>query len=136
MNSYDANMKFKQLRIFKLQRKGEGERFEGFKHLENRRMLFHGSAMTNMLGILAQGLRIAPPEAPSSGYMFGKGIYLADTFKKSSSYTQGHETRLMFLCEVALGNMLKLYNSHFVENLPTKYHSVMGCGANGPQYER
>jgi len=23
-------------------------------------------------------LRIAPPEAPASGYLFGKGIYLAD----------------------------------------------------------
>lgn len=84
-------------------------------------MLFHGSAMTNMLGILAQGLRIAPPEAPSTGYMFGKGIYFADSFKKSSSYTRGHETKLMFLCEVALGNILKLYDSHFVERLPTNY---------------
>jgi len=39
--------------------------------------------MTNLLGILGQGLRIAPPEAPATGYMFGKGIYFADMFKKS-----------------------------------------------------
>ncbi len=77
--------------------------------------------MTNMIGIMAQGLRIAPPEAPTTGYMFGKGIYFADTFKKSASYTAGHKTRLMFVCEVALGNMVKLYNSHFVEQLPSKY---------------
>jgi hypothetical protein len=31
-----------------------------------------------LLGILKQGLRIAPPEAPVSGYMFGKGVYFAD----------------------------------------------------------
>lgn len=29
-------------------------------------------------GILKQGLRIAPPEAPVTGYMFGKGVYFAD----------------------------------------------------------
>jgi hypothetical protein len=50
------------------------------KELGNRRLLFHGSGMTNYLGILAQGLRIAPKEAPTTGYMFGKGVYFADTF--------------------------------------------------------
>lgn len=67
-----------------------------------------------MAGILAQGLRIAPPEAPvtgiytsntrirdidiiirffttiiifsSIGYMFGKGIYFADMVSKSANY--------------------------------------------------
>ena len=29
-------------------------------------------------GILSEGLRIAPPEAPTTGYMFGKGVYFAD----------------------------------------------------------
>lgn len=33
---------------------------------------------TNWPSILAKGLQIAPPEAPSSGYMFDKGIYFAD----------------------------------------------------------
>ena len=28
--------------------------------------------MTNFVGILSQGLRIAPPEAPVTGYMFGE----------------------------------------------------------------
>jgi hypothetical protein len=27
-----------------------------------------------MVGILAKGLRVAPPEAPTNGYMFGKGV--------------------------------------------------------------
>jgi len=34
--------------------------------------------MFNFIGILADGLKIAPPEAPSTGYMFGKGVYFAD----------------------------------------------------------
>jgi poly [ADP-ribose] polymerase len=42
--------------------------------------------MFNFIGILSQGLRIAPPEAPPTGYMFGKGVYFADMFDKSFSY--------------------------------------------------
>jgi len=51
---------------------------EGFQsELGNRQLLWHGSRLTNWAGILSQGLRIAPPEAPSTGYMFGKGVYFA-----------------------------------------------------------
>jgi hypothetical protein len=35
-------------------------------------------------GILSQGLRIAPPEAPVTGYMFGKGVYFADVGRSTS----------------------------------------------------
>ena len=34
-----------------------------------RKLLWHGSRLTNWVGILSQGLRIAPPEAPVTGYM-------------------------------------------------------------------
>ena len=34
-----------------------------------RILLWHGSRLTNYVGILNQGLRIAPPEAPVTGYM-------------------------------------------------------------------
>ena len=43
-----------------------------------RLLLWHGSRAANFAGILKQGLRIAPPEAPATGYMFGKGVYFAD----------------------------------------------------------
>ena len=49
-------------------------------------MLWHGSRVTNFggfyvyLGILSQGLRIAPPEAPHNGYAYGKVIYLANLY--------------------------------------------------------
>ncbi len=49
-------------------------------------MLFHGSRLSNWAGILGQGLRIAPPEAPPTGYMFGKGVYFADMASKSANY--------------------------------------------------
>jgi len=50
--------------LFKTVRQGENERFQAFETLDNHRLLWHGSRTTNFAGILSQGLRIAPPEAP------------------------------------------------------------------------
>jgi poly [ADP-ribose] polymerase len=52
----------------------------------NVHLLWHGSRISNFVSILSQGLRIAPPTAPSTGYMFGKGIYFADCCSKSANY--------------------------------------------------
>ena len=66
--------------IFRIERNGENERFaqSPYANLKSsdRRLLWHGSRVTNYGGILSQGLRIAPPEAPVNGYAFGKGVYL------------------------------------------------------------
>ena len=82
--------------------------FKPFSKFENRQLLWHGSRLTNYAGILSQGLRIAPPEAPVTGYMFGKGIYFADMVSKSANYcfaTPDNSRGLLLLGEVALGNM-------------------------------
>ena len=95
--------------------------------------------MANFLGILGQGLRIAPPEAPTSGYMFGKGIYFADLFRKAQAYagnTHGGNSKVLLLCEVALGNMKQLREATYVENLESQYQSVWGQGKNGPNYNK
>lgn len=94
--------------LFAVNRQGEEKRFKPFKKLHNRKLLWHGSRLTNFAGILSQGLRIAPPEAPVTGYMFGKGIYFADMVSKSANYCCAdsvNSTGLMLLCEVALGNV-------------------------------
>jgi len=65
------------------------------------------------VGILSEGLKIAPPDAPSSGYMFGKGVYFADVPSKSANYckaTPENSEGLLLLCEVALG---KFKNSRY-----------------------
>jgi len=77
----------------------------------------HGSRATNYGGILGQGLRIAPPEAPVSGYMFDKGIYLADMSSKSAnyccSYISGGQA-LLLLCDAELGDPMQvLTNSQY-----------------------
>ena len=50
--------------IFTVKRSGEKSRYSPFRDLPNRMLLWHGSRLTNFAGILSQGLRIAPPEAP------------------------------------------------------------------------
>ncbi|TPX68181.1 hypothetical protein SpCBS45565_g03249 [Spizellomyces sp. 'palustris'] len=94
-------------------RHGEDDRF---KNLPNRQLLWHGSRLTNFVGILSQGLRIAPPEAPVTGYMFGKGVYFADMVSKSANYcctSRRAPTGILLLCEVALGEQLRLKKADY-----------------------
>lgn len=104
------NLKYRVHDIFRIEREGEADRFTKSKYANipnsNRRLLWHGSRCSNFAAILRQGLRIAPPGAPVSGYMFGKGVYFADISTKSANYcvasTSGN-VGLLLLCEVELG---------------------------------
>ena len=121
--------------VFKVNRQGEKRRYKPFKKLHNRQLLWHGSRMTNYVGILSHGLKIAPPEAPVTGYMFGKGIYFADMVTKSANYcctTPQNNVGLMLLSEVALGDMHELTNAAYIEKLPKEKHSVKGVGKTSP----
>lgn len=122
------------LDAFAVEREGEAMRFRPFSHLPNRMLLAHGTRLANTMGILRQGLRIAPPEAPHSGYMFGKGIYFADVAEKSVGYCglgMG-EVGVFLLCEVALGNQYPCYGATYIEVLPRGKHSTLGCGRQVP----
>lgn len=123
------------LDVFKVDRTGEKRRYKPFKKLHNRQLLWHGSRLTNYVGILSHGLKIAPPEAPVTGYMFGKGIYFADMVSKSANYcftTPENNTGLMLLSEVALGDMHELKDAKYIEKLPSGKHSVKGVGKTWP----
>ncbi|KAH6644488.1 poly polymerase catalytic domain-containing protein [Boeremia exigua] len=136
------NVRYTVQDIFRIQRKGEFERFNQspFAKLSgNRRLLWHGSRVTNFAGILSQGLRIAPPEAPATGYMFGKGIYLADMSSKSANYCNHYQsggTALLLLCEAELGDPMHeltsaSYNAGEDAKASGKY-STWGKGRVGP----
>ena len=88
--------------VYKIDRPSEEKSYN--KKMKNKMLLWHGSRIANFVGILSQGLRIAPPEAPVSGYLFGKGIYLADMIDKSAGYCRswGSDTALCLLIEVIL----------------------------------
>lgn len=117
----NADLAFPQIaNIFRIERKGENDRFDkayGSIKNKNRRLLWHGSRSTNYGGILSQGLRIAPPEAPVSGYMFGKGVYFADMSSKSANYCCPYNSGnmgLLLLCDVELGDPMyeQIYSNY------------------------
>ncbi|XP_065832639.1 poly [ADP-ribose] polymerase 1-like [Oscarella lobularis] len=121
--------------ILKIDRHGEGKRYKPFKKLPNRMLLWHGSRTSNFAGILSQGLRIAPPEAPVTGYMFGKGVYFADMVTKSANYchtSSAAPVGLMLLCEVALGEMYERLHADHITKLPKGKHSTKGVGRMFP----
>ncbi|KAJ5140864.1 hypothetical protein N7448_004272 [Penicillium atrosanguineum] len=115
------HLRYEVIDIFRIERRGENDRFNSSVHANiknsDRRLLWHGSRSTNFGGILSQGLRIAPPEAPVNGYMFGKGVYLADTSSKSANYCCPYSSGnmgLLLLCDAELGDpMLELISSDY-----------------------
>eukprot|EP00755_Sulcionema_specki_P015543 Sspe_Gene.9738::Locus_3279_Transcript_1_1_Confidence_1.000_Length_2860::g.9738::m.9738/K10798/PARP; poly [ADP-ribose] polymerase len=121
--------------LWEIDREGEDERYSKFADDENRMLLWHGSRLTNWGGIISQGLRIAPPEAPSTGYMFGKGVYFADMSSKSANYcyTTSEKTNgCMLLSEVALGKSFECTKAHYVDKLPKGTLSCFGKGKQAP----
>ncbi|CAD8115318.1 unnamed protein product [Paramecium primaurelia] len=120
--------------VFELTKEQDDKRFK--KNLGNRMLLWHGSRLTNFVGILGQGLRIAPPEAPATGYRFGKGVYLADVVEKSADYCcpdPTTNTGLILLCDVALGNPnIKLNSDYNASNLPKGKHCTWGKARRYP----
>ncbi|MPC33378.1 Poly [ADP-ribose] polymerase 2 [Portunus trituberculatus] len=126
----------KLLEVLECRKDSEHQRF---KDVGNKMLLWHGSRMSNWAGILSQGLRIAPPEAPVTGYMFGKGVYFADMVSKSANYCWANSRNnvgFLLLSEVALGKSNPLLQADYEANkLPPGYHSVKGCGRTAPNPE-
>lgn len=119
--------------LFQCAKDGEAE---NYKEVGNKMWLWHGSRMTNWCGILSQGLRIAPPEAPVTGYMFGKGVYFSDICSKSANYcfaTPSKNLGLLALCEVSLGTTRDLKAADYsADKLPKGYNSTRGLGRMAP----
>ena len=86
-------------------------------------------------------MRIAPPEAPKSGYLFGKGVYFADVIAKSAPYCRAYlsdNTAILVLCQVALGNPAKRTScdsntDDFVRKSSNKFHSCHALGCQQPK---
>lgn len=105
---------------FRVEREAETSAWlaKGYDKLSagDRMLLWHGSRTTNFAGILKQGLRIAPPEAPVTGYMFGKGVYFADMMSKSAGYCFAYlsnQIGVLLLCEVAVKPFLEMTHGNY-----------------------
>ena len=121
--------------VFSLDKTNEAAQFED---CGNTKLLYHshGSRLSSLAGILSEGFRIAPPEASSTSYMFGRGVYFTDMSSRSARFCftdSSHSVRLLLLCEVSLGNTNKLVAADYeASQLPPGTHSVQGMGQIEP----
>uniref|UniRef100_A0A670Y543 Uncharacterized protein n=1 Tax=Pseudonaja textilis TaxID=8673 RepID=A0A670Y543_PSETE len=122
------------LNIYKVSRTTESMLFE--RNLGNVQSLFHGSSVCNFVGILSRGLLLPNVaedyalERTDLGYL-GSGIYFSNSVRTSIKYSQPCETdgtRLLLICDVALGNCWKTKQYFYCssEGPPLRYDSVHG----------
>ena len=96
--------------IYKITQSKNDKNFN-LKNYENRFIFCHGTKVENILGILSQGLKIAPVQAVNTGKAYGNGIYLSDLFSYSLFYCYPRNIftkntkAFMFLVEVAVGKI-------------------------------
>jgi poly [ADP-ribose] polymerase 2/3/4 len=100
----------KVVNLFKVCRAGEWEGFT--EKIPNQRRLFHGSRISNWVGILSRGI-LLPKIVVSMGVdrtdegWLGNGIYFGDAACTSACYTTPgkKKTRFMAIARVALGKV-------------------------------
>lgn len=127
----DSRQKPKVLDIFRLDRKGEAERYKEHDHLDNRKLLWHGTNVAVVAAICKSGLRIMP----HSGGRVGKGIYTASENGKSINYMGWARGRIgvMFLAEVVLGKEHSITrDDHTLKAAPKGFDSVVARGRHEP----
>ncbi|OEL33672.1 Poly [ADP-ribose] polymerase 2 [Dichanthelium oligosanthes] len=100
----------------------DSEEYSMFASTENRMLLWHGSRLSNWAGILSQGLRIAPPEAPVSVTYSARVFTLLICFQRVQTNccaSEASRSGVLVLCEVALGDMNELLDEDYnANNLP------------------
>merc|ERR1719154_99717 len=106
---------------------------------KNRKLLWHGTKLANMISILSKGMMVDAPYAEVTGRAFGDGTYFADIFDKSYNYTGGLNTggQYMLLCDVDLGRCKVVDDTDFKElekakKSTTKFDSLHVVGQNIP----
>lgn len=121
-------------RIYRITRPAEIAAFNASRIQTNQRTLFHGSRVSNYVGLLSRGLMmpkmvVAMGGKRRDGGLLGNGIYFADSASTSAQYCSAGSkgTRLMLLNNVALGTVYDFEKVAFgLMEPPHGYHSVHG----------
>ncbi|XP_066225211.1 protein mono-ADP-ribosyltransferase PARP4 [Saccopteryx leptura] len=121
------------LHIFRIGRVNEATEF--LSHLGNVKPLLHGSPVRSFVGILSRGL-LLPKVVEDRGVKrtdignLGSGIYFSNSLSTSIKYShpgQTDGTRLVVICDVALGKCMDLHKrDSSLTEAPPGYDSVHG----------
>ncbi|XP_034549454.1 protein mono-ADP-ribosyltransferase PARP4 isoform X3 [Notolabrus celidotus] len=120
--------------VLRVSRGLELQTFKG--ELGNIRSLLHSTSPSNFVGVLSRGLLLPRVGVERHGIErtdignLGSGIYFSDTMSTSLKYSKQCKTdgsRLMLVCDVALGNTKDVYKRHLtLTEAPEGYNSVHG----------
>ena len=126
----DSYFKLNLVDLFRVDRKGSGDRFKAHDKIKERKLLWHGTSVAVVAAILGNGLRIMP----HSGGRVGKGIYLASENGKSIFYCGwSGSTAIMFLVEAALGQEHTITKDDWtLKKPPTGFDSIVARGQTEP----
>ncbi|XP_027444657.1 protein mono-ADP-ribosyltransferase PARP4 isoform X6 [Zalophus californianus] len=124
------------LQILRVGRVSEATEF--LSQLGNVKSLLHGSPVQSFVGILSRGL-LLPKVVEDRGTKrtdignLGSGVYFSDSLSTSIKYSHSGETdgtRLLVVCDVALGKCMDLNKKDFsLSEAPPGYDSVHGVRA-------
>ncbi|XP_029458355.1 protein mono-ADP-ribosyltransferase PARP4 isoform X2 [Rhinatrema bivittatum] len=124
----------KVLHVYRVGRMNETAAFQS--KCGNIRSLLHSSSVCNFVGILSRGLLLPKMVVEDYGLErtdignLGSGIYFGDSISTSIKYSKPSETdgsRLLVVCDVALGNCRELYKRDCsLTDAPPGYQSVHG----------
>lgn len=128
-------------RVYQITRPIERAAFGQNRVQTNQRFLFHGSRISNYVGLLSRGLMmpkmvVAMGGKRRDGGLLGNGIYFGDNAATSAQYcTSGAKgTRLMLINNVALGTVKEYEQVVFgLMEPPQGFHSVHGVKNSPPQ---
>ncbi|XP_069829009.1 protein mono-ADP-ribosyltransferase PARP4-like [Dendropsophus ebraccatus] len=129
-----SNGEFNILRVFRVGRQSEATNFKS--DLGNVKSLLHASSPCNFVGILSRGLLLPNSiveEFDGDRMEIGKlgyGIYFSDSVSTSIQYSQPSSvtgSRLLMVCDVALGNCADVFRRDYtITEPPNGFHSVHG----------
>ena len=136
-----SNKSDKIINIYSIKRKAELRR-QNFDNLKNHYLLFHGTRISNLIGIFSEGITLPNTPFPHKGNTYVRGIYFTDNYRRSSIYSEKIENKknknkkfYVLLCEVALGDILcknqgiDLDDLDFLKN---GYNSLKSISEKGP----
>jgi len=122
---------------FSVEKPSETKSFEKYNSLNNHWLLWHGSRLCNYIGILKNGLRICPAEAPLHGQLLGRGIYLTDMACKAAFYchpSSSSKTVCLLIAEGAYGKWFETAHPKYVNPISLKKNGFDSTKAWG-KYE-
>ncbi|CAJ0576993.1 unnamed protein product, partial [Mesorhabditis spiculigera] len=128
------SMKAKVRGILIIESRQPGQLYAKHSDEEGQIYLWHGTKAVNLVSILKNGFHSEPSNALRCGQAYGKGVYFADSFAKSASYTHASSTGVQYtlLCKVAPGKIQKGTDFLFDHPRQFDFDTRFVAGTKGP----